>query len=249
LKAIYTLVEAIRQTPLRHEKNHRPLNQLFRSIKQLIDDLPLRKSVARLDERVGVFDTLREALRIALPEGKNGLNDDGDDADMKTIEEKVKCFRQLIASDSNISGKDEYKKMIQQIDTYWEKLFADPIAVHTPQGEVFIQPQRTNNILERFFRDLKKRARRRTGTISVNKTLKRILSDTPLVKNLDNEEYLKIILDGCDTLEERFARIDSNMVVEELQRIKKEPGRLPRELKKMIREPAFPEKLGLLFGC
>jgi hypothetical protein len=249
LKAIYTLVEAIRQTPLRREKNHRPLNQLFRSIKQLIDDLPLRKSVARLDERVGVFDTLREALRIALPEGKNGLNDDGDDADMKTIEEKVKCFRQLIASDSNISRKDEYKKMIQQIDTYWEKLFADPIAVHTPQGEIFIQPQRTNNILERFFRDLKKRARRRTGTISVNKTLKRILSDTPLVKNLDNEEYLKIILDGCDTLEDRFARIESNMVVEELQRIKKEPGRLPRELKKMIREPAFPEKLGLLFGC
>ena len=113
---------------------------------------------------------------------------------------------------------------------------------------MFIQPQRTNNILERFFRGIKKRARKRTGTISLNKTLKGILSDTPLVKNLDNEEYLKIILDGCDTLEERFARIDSNMVVVELQRIKKEPGRLPCELKKMIRESAFPEKLGLLFG-
>ena len=121
--------------------------------------------------------------------------------------------------------------------------------MHTPQGEVLIQPQRTNNILERFFRDLKKRLRKRTGTISLNKTLKTILSDTPLVKNLDNEEYLKIILDGCDTLEERFAKIDSNMVVEELKKTKKEPGRLPLELKKVIREPAFPQKLGLLFGC
>jgi len=139
--------------------------------------------------------------------------------------------------------------MIQQIDTYWKKLFADPIAVHTPQGEVFIQPQRTNNILERFFRDIKKRARKRTGTISLSKMLKTILSDTPLVKNLDNEEYLQIILDGCDTLQERFARIDSNMVVHELKKTKKEPGRLPLELKKMIREPAFPEKLGLLFRC
>jgi hypothetical protein len=214
-----------------------------------MDDLALRKSVTQLDERVGVFDTLRKALRIALPEGKNGLNDDGDDTDMKTIEERVKGFREQIASDSRFSGKDEYKKMIQQIDMYWEKLFADPIAVHTPQGEVFIQPQRTNNILERFFRDIKKKARKRTGTISLTKTLKTILSDTPLVKNLDNEEYLKIILRGCDTLEERFARIDSNLVVEELERSKKEPGRLPCELKNMIREPTFPEKLKLLFGC
>ena len=214
-----------------------------------MDDLALGKSVARLDEKAEVFDTLRKALRIALPEGNNGLNDDGNDTDMKTIEERVKGFREQIASDSNLSKKDEYKKMIQQIDTYWEKLFADPIAVHTPQGEVLIQPQRTNNILERFFRDLKKRLRKRTGTISLNKTLKTILSDTPLVKNLDNEEYLKIILDGCDTLEERFAKIDSNMVVEELKKTKKEPGRLPLELKKVIREPAFPQKLGLLFGC
>jgi hypothetical protein len=249
LKVVYALVEAIRNTPLRHEKIHRPLHRLFRSIKQVMDDPALRKSATQLDERVGVFDTLRKALRIALPEGKNGLNDDGDDTDVKTIEEKVKGFREQLTSDCKLSERDEYKKMIQQIDTYWEKLFADPIAVHTPKGVLFIQPQRTNNILERFFRDLKRRARKRTGTISLNKTLKTILSDTPLVKNLDNEEYLNIILDGCDTLEQRFSRIDSNIVVQELKKNKKEAGKLPLDMKKIIREPAFPEKLGLLFGC
>jgi len=39
--------------------------------------------------------------------------------------------------------------------------------------------------------------------------LRSILAETPLVKNLDNEEYVKILLDGCQTLEERFAKIDS----------------------------------------
>ena len=249
LEEIHGLIEKIRETPVRYAKTHRPLHLLFRSIKQVMDDPALRKSVTQLDARVKVFDDLRQALRIALPEGKRGLNDDGDGTDMKTIEERVKAFRQRITSDSNLAGKSEYKKMIQQIDTYWEKLFADPIAVNTPQGKVFIQPQRTNNILERFFRDIKKRARKRTGTISLNKTLKTILSDTPLVKNLDNEEYLKIILDGCDTLEERFAKIDSNMVVAELKKAKSEPGRLPAALKKMIRQAAFPQKLAPLFGC
>jgi ribosomal protein S20 len=249
LQAIYALIEKIRETPVRHAKTHRPLHLLFRSIKQVMDDSALRKSVAQLDARARVFDDLRQALRIALPEGRRGLNDDGDGTDMKTIEERVKAFRKRITSDSSLAGKSEYKKMIQQIDTYWEKLFADPIAVDTPQGKVLIQPQRTNNILERFFRDIKKRARKRTGTISLNKTLKTILSDTPLVKNLDNEGYLKIILDGCDTLEERFARIDSNMVVAELKKAKNEPGRLPAALKKTIRQSAFPQKLAPLFGC
>ena len=46
--------------------------------------------------------------------------------------------------------------MIAQIDKYWDKLFADPITVNTPIGQVTIQPQRTNNLLERFFRDFKR---------------------------------------------------------------------------------------------
>jgi len=138
--------------------------------------------------------------------------------------------------------------MIQQIDAYWEKLFADPIPVHTPNGQVFIQPQRTNNTLERFFRDLKRRSRKKTGTASLTKTLKTILSDTPLVKNLDNEQYLSIILDGCDTLEERFEKIDSTMVVEGLKKARKKSERLHPELKKIIRQPEFLEKLRPLFA-
>jgi len=139
--------------------------------------------------------------------------------------------------------------MTRQIDAYWEKLFADPIAADTANGRVFIQPQRTNNILERFFRDLKRRNRKKSGTVSLSKTLKTILSDTPLVKNLDNEEYLNILLDGCDTLEERFAKIDSHMVVEEFKKAKKKLQRLHPELKKIIREPEFLERLRPLLAA
>lgn len=248
LKEIHVLIDRIRQTHLRHERTHRPLHRLFRTIKRVIDDAVLKKAVAQLDDKAKVFDNLRQALRIALPDGNNGLNDDGDGTDIRTIEARVKRFKEQIAA-GNTSEKHGYEKMIQQIDTYWEKLFADPIAVDTPHGKVFIQPQRTNNILERLFRDLKKRSRKRTGTISLNKTLKTILSDTPLIKNLDKEDYMNILLDGCNTLEERFSTIDSNMVVEELKKAKKESAKIPPGLKKIIREPAFPQRLGLLIGC
>jgi hypothetical protein len=96
--------------------------------------------------------------------------------------------------------------MVKQIDKYWEKLFADPISIQTPQGTITVQPQRTNNILERFFRNEKRRGRKKTGTASLNRMLKSILASTPLVQNLKNEEYLEIILNGCSSLEERFTR-------------------------------------------
>ncbi len=94
---------------------------------------------------------------------------------------------------------------------------ADPITIDTSNGQATIQPQRTNNILERFFRDLKRRSRKRSGTISLNKRLKSMLADTPLIKNLDNFEYMNAILDGNETLEERFEKIDCCMVTEKLK--------------------------------
>jgi hypothetical protein len=164
LKMIYSVIEQIRNTPLRYDnRTYKPLFQLFRLIKKIMDDQTLSKAVAQMQERSKVFENLRKALRIALPEGKKGLNDDGDEAEIKTIEEKVKQFRELMATDKRFSEKEHYKKMIQQIDLYWEKLFADPIAVDTPKGRAFIQPQRTNNTLERFFRDLKRRNRKKSG--------------------------------------------------------------------------------------
>jgi len=249
VKMIDSVIEQIRHTPLHGNKSYRPLFQLFRLIHRMMDDLTLSKSVTQIEKRVEVFENLRKALRIALPEGKHGLNDDGQDTDLKTIKKQVEAFREQLTTESPVSGKDPYKKMIQQIDAYWEKLFAEPIAVNTPHGRVFIQPQRTNNTLERFFRDFKRRNRKKSGTVSLTKTLRTILSDTLLVKNLDNEEYLNIILDGCSTLQERFAKIDSTLVVEEFKKAKKKSERLHPELKKMIREPKFLEKLRPLFAA
>ena len=81
-----------------------------------------------------------------------------------------------------------------------------------------------------FFRDLKRRNRRKSGTVSLNKTLKFILADTPLVKNLDNAEYLEIILDGSSTLEECFEKIDSRLVVEKLKDERKKNERISPEM-------------------
>ena len=70
-----------------------------------------------------------------------------------------------------------------------------------------------------------------------------MLSDTPLVKNLDNSQYMEAILDGNDSLEERFEKIDSYMVAEKLKAEQKEYGRISPEMKKIIQRPDLPSEL------
>lgn len=225
------------------------LFRLWRPLTKIVEDQQLKTATAKMEERITIFQKLRKALSIALPENRKGLNDDGLDTNIKSIKTAVKKFREEIVTDKQIYGKSEYQKMIEQIDKYWDKLFADPITVDRIGGSITIQPQRTNNILERFFRDFKRGSRRKTGAISLNKTLRSVLSDTPLVKNLENPEYLEIILDGSSTLEERFDKIDSRMVIDKLEAERNQSERMSPGMRKIIRLPDLPARLTELLAA
>ena len=133
--------------------------------------------------------------------------------------------------------------MIKQINRYWEKLFADPIKVQTPQGTKLIQPQRTNNLAERNFRDLKRGYRKKTGNGSLGKILRSMLANTPLVKNLKNDEYMKILLNGKSNLEELFAEIDAAKIRNELKLAQNTFEKIPAKFKKLVCKPDYPEIL------
>ena len=154
-----------------------------------------------------MFDRLREAMRIAPVGGGNGLNDEGTGPEMTSIRHGVERFRKELNTTPKLAIDPLCRKMAAQIDKYWEQLFADPIEVDTPNGVIIIYPQRTNNIMEQFFRGIRHGYRRKTGNDSMSRTLQTMLADTPLVKNLDNPEYVKILLNGKGNLEELFADI------------------------------------------
>ena len=245
LKVVHNLVNLIADSHC-YNIHNKPFLKLWQPLTRVMENQQLKNAARQMEEKVKVFNKLRKALSIAVSKSKKGLSDDGKEADIKTIEEKVITFRQTVVTDETLSQKDDYKKMTRQIDKYWLKLFADPINVNTPKGPVSIQPQRTNNILERFFRDLKRSHRKKSGTVSLTRTLRSILADTPLVKNLGNPDYMEIILNGSSTLEERFAKIDRRMVIEKLKLEEKKCVRISPEMKKLIRSPDFTEQLTTL---
>ncbi len=225
-------------------------NRLFakftRKVRGIVKGSGFAKVVEELEWRCRLFDDLREKMRIAEPGSRNGLNDEGTEKAMNSIRKGVLQFRSRLDKNRKFAGDALCQKVAEQIDKYGDRLFADPIEVNTPSGSVTVYPQRTNNMLEQFFRGLRRGHRRKTGDNSMRRVLQTMLADTPLVKNLDNTEYMKILLNGKERLEELFAELESAPEIEVLQSEPDANGILPG-FRKLIQEEALPDQVTQLF--
>jgi hypothetical protein len=209
-------------------------------IKQFLEEVlsseDLQKCLQDLKRRIHYFDDLRQIMRIAQLHGTEGLNDDGKDADMPLMKKKLVDF--AAREDIKKVGEADrcVQKMLKQIEKYKDKLFTTGIEVTDANGvKIRIFPERTNNLLERTFRDEKRGHRKRTGNKSMSKILKTMLAETPYVKNLGNADYLKIILNGKTTLAERFAEIDSAKVRSALKKHNEKLEKLDPRVRQIIK--------------
>jgi len=243
LRSLYSHIGCIQETYLRGQwRDNCPYGKIRIALKSVMDDKILWKAVESIEEKIIVFDKLRKEMRIAPQSSRKGLNDTGTDCKTKAIEARVKKFRIWLTKQKDYGQNKDSRNMVKQIDKYWEKLFADPITVQATSGPIQIQPQRTNNILEQFFRSLKRVNRRKTGNASSRRMLCTILAETPLVKNLDNPSYMKILLNGKASIEEVFADIDIETLREEFMKARSSPGQIPTQIKPLIAMRDYPDK-------
>jgi hypothetical protein len=216
--------------------------QLSQKVIDVVSDPVLEQSVEELTWRCQLFDQLRSHMRIAVAGGPNGLNDDGSPASMNRIRHGVLKFRSELESQPKLATDPLCCKMAEQIDKYAEKLFAEPIQVQTPSGPVTVYPQRTNNLLEQLFRTVRRGHRQRTGDNSMRRRLQTMPADTPLVKNLANPEYMKILLNGKLNLEELFAELEINAAANDWLP-DADADRILPGFKQLARMPNLPDRI------
>jgi hypothetical protein len=225
-----------------------PLARLYDFLAEILRNKHIHQAVKALETRVVVFDSLRTAMRIALPETAAGLNDEGEDIDMQTIEQGLIEFRTWIQSENFPFDRSHYTGLLRQLNKYWLKLLAAPITISAPGGKVTVVPQRTNNDMERLFRNIKRGHRKKTGTSQMSRALRALLADTPLITNLKSDEYLTIILDGKVSLAERFAGIEAKMVRQKLAESHAVPDRLPAQLIRLMRRKQITSEIVKMFS-
>jgi hypothetical protein len=216
--------------------------KLLRLIRDVVSNPAFTQAVEELQWRVPIFDDLREKMRIANPGSCDGLNDDGTYNAMKSIRKGVQQFRSSLEKDCNLKDDRLCRKVAKQIDKYSDKLFADPIKVNTPSGNVTVYPQRTNNMLEQFFRSLRRSHRRKTGDNCMCRVLHTMLANTPLVKNLENPEYMKILLNGKECLEQLFAELETTFCTD-ASKLNQNPDQILPGFSKLLRIEALPERV------
>ena len=224
-------------------KRVKPLLKTAGDMIRIAEDNTLNRALKALDEKTLVFNDLRKALRIAPLDGERGLNDDGGDEPIGKIEARVAEFRENVTGKPGWRASAEHVKMIKQIDENWDRLFADPVVLDTPNGKISIQPQRTNNIMEQFFRRVRRAHRRRTGDNAMGRRIKAMNANSLLVKNLENPQYMAMLLDGRGSLEDVFADIDAAEAREQMSDAAENVERIPSKVKKMIKTKDFLPKM------
>ena len=80
----------------------------------------------------------------------------------------------------------------------------------------------------------------------MTRTLKTILADTPLVANLRDPDYFSMLLNGAQSLEERFSRIDIQLVREEIQLNERENRVVSPQVKRIIKRKDLMAEIGEL---
>ncbi len=75
-----------------------------------------------------------------------------------------------------------------------------------------------------------------------------MFADTPLIKNLENLDYLKVILNGKDSLEERFAETDHNRIIDKMKDAREVKCKVPGKIKQLIRKEESMSKLLFLLA-
>jgi hypothetical protein len=70
-----------------------------------------------------------------------------------------------------------------------------------------------------------------------------MFADTPLVKNLGNPDYMKIMLAGKKSLEEKFAEVNHKEVIRKMQKAANVESKIPRKIKLFVRQKETMSKL------
>jgi hypothetical protein len=248
LRKLGLVLEQLRHVKLQGSwKDNRMYGKVLHDLVGVMNDTVLAGAASRMHHKVQIFDQLRAAMRITLPEGKQGLNDNGELSNIRTIEKAVSRFAARLRNSREYSKDKDYQNMLGQLEQYWQKLFSDPLIVKTKSGTIVVQPQRTNNVVEHLFRDLSRRYRKKSGLNCRERTINAMLADTPLVKNLENENYLSILLAGNRSLEERFAEIDANEVRLQMLKLQNESGPVSSKMNKLIKLSELPQSMLSVF--
>jgi hypothetical protein len=189
--------------------------KLYHLIQTIASDSAVKSTVTLFKSKLSVFSQLRQALAVAPQSSSNGLRQSSEDTscqELAKIKTAVESFMQSLEQQINQTNdkplQESFTSVKERILKYWDKLFADPFIVEVNGEKKMFFIHRTNNIMEQQFRLFAYSYRRVHGNRSIRRNLENIPEYLPLVANLKNPDYVKLVFCDESKMAKKFSEID-----------------------------------------
>lgn len=203
------------------QKVLKTLKRLQRILQPVGSDVPFQQIARRLRARAKLLDELRDALRLtpksSSPQkhsvSNNILAAHQVATELQDIREELD---QLVTSLKNRRPKrgpaqdtrDAIDLILHHIEDHSDYLWGHVISLPEDTGGGIRVMERTNNILESFFKNMKHDERRRSGRKILTHDFESLPPAAALVYNLNCPDYVSIVCGSLDCLHEAFAKLD-----------------------------------------
>jgi hypothetical protein len=231
--------------------------KLYHLIQTIASDSALKSTVTLFKTKLSVFSQLRQALAVAPQSTSNGLRQSSEDAscqELKKIKTAVENFmqslEQQIKQTEDKALRASFISVKERMLKYREKLFADPFIVEVNGEKKMFFIHRTNNIMELQFRLFAYSYRRVHGNRSIRRNLENIPEYLPLVANLKNPDYVKLVFCDESNMAKKFSETDVKIIRKMIKKHHSNKKNLVSNKikRKVLRQAQFKNQLKIAFA-
>jgi len=213
---------AFRRTPPHDRHVRSALDRLCRALDPVATDPTSARVAEALQERAALFDELRDVLRV-LPRPpqrrdhttrKTHLATQDALAELRDVRSGLERWLRELLERRAEHGlgqnlRDAIDEILAHVERHGASLWGHAVTLSTEAGGGVRLVDRTNNIEETFFRDLKHGERRRSGRKALSQDFETLPPEVALVQNLTHPDYVAVVCGSLENLPSALARLDA----------------------------------------
>jgi hypothetical protein len=246
---------------LLHERVIKHTERLKRILQSSVENAETKETVQNLKVVETIFAELRRVLRLektdVYKQEKDKKVPDEIGAVAK-LKEETSGFRSALNKKLEVGTatdveSDAFRIILAYFDKYESYLFGHFIITYNTSGAVIKLIERSNNTMERSYRDQKHQIRRRTGAKNLGFVFEHLYPAAAMMVNLENPIYQQTVLnnrtrgglaDLISTLDDSMDYRNTPMYQDDFELV---GGRLPKADKKIVGKDGFSEVVSMLF--
>ena len=260
--ALFTTLSLVDKKCL-HEQAIKHAKRLQRILEEPVLNPEIQKTVRDLKSAESVFTELRTVLRLEKSDVYKQENDKKEPDSLSTIarlKEETSRFHSDLNKRLEIGAvtdvqADAARIVMDYLDKYEPFLFGHFVMKYDKSGNAVVKLiERTNNIMEKTYRDQKHQIRRRTGAKNLGFVFEHLFPASAMMVNLENPVYQHAVLNNKtrSDLVDLISQLDNGMDYRNTPMFQDDfvvvGGRLPSADKKIVGKPGFSQVVSALFN-